>query len=69
MTPPSKTYSKVMRSRGRNGTRRTASMTDAMGHLRCIAGDFASEENVVRHTATRLADVVLELAQARAGES
>jgi 2-phospho-L-lactate transferase/gluconeogenesis factor (CofD/UPF0052 family) len=35
----------------------------------CIAGNFASEENVVRHTASRLADVVLELAQARAETS
>ncbi|MGD1062156.1 MAG: gluconeogenesis factor YvcK family protein [Terracidiphilus sp.] len=40
---------------------------EALG-VRCIAGDFASEENVVRHTASRLADVVLELAQARAGQ-
>jgi uncharacterized cofD-like protein len=40
---------------------------EALG-VRCIVGDFASEENVVRHTATRLADVVLELAQARAGQ-
>jgi uncharacterized cofD-like protein len=39
---------------------------EALG-LRCIVGDFASEENVVRHTATRLADVVLELAQTRPG--
>ncbi len=37
--------------------------------VRCIAGDFASEENVVRHTASRLADVVLELAQGRARSS
>jgi uncharacterized cofD-like protein len=41
---------------------------EALG-VRCILGDFASEENVVRHTATRLADVVLELAQARAEKS
>jgi uncharacterized cofD-like protein len=39
---------------------------EALG-VRCIAGDFASEEGLVRHTASRLADVVLELAQARAG--
>jgi uncharacterized cofD-like protein len=39
---------------------------EALG-LRCITGDFASEENVVRHTASHLADVVLELAQSRAG--
>jgi uncharacterized cofD-like protein len=38
---------------------------EALG-VRCIAGDFASEDNVVRHTASRLADVVLELAQTRA---
>ena len=31
--------------------------------VRCIAGDFASEENVVRHLASRVADTVLELAQ------
>jgi len=37
--------------------------------VRCIAGDFASEESVVRHTASRLADVVLELAQTRAESS
>jgi uncharacterized cofD-like protein len=35
---------------------------EALG-VRCITGNFASEENVVRHTASRLADVVLELAQ------
>jgi uncharacterized cofD-like protein len=40
---------------------------EALG-VRCIVGDFASEENVVRHTATRLADVVLELAQNRPGQ-
>jgi 2-phospho-L-lactate transferase/gluconeogenesis factor (CofD/UPF0052 family) len=39
---------------------------EALG-VRCITGDFASEEGLVRHTAARLADVVLELAQARAG--
>ena len=38
---------------------------EALG-VRCIAGDFASEEKLVRHTASRLADVVLELAQTRA---
>jgi len=37
--------------------------------VRCIAGDFASEENVVRHVASRLADTVLELAQLRAARS
>ena len=31
--------------------------------VRCIAGDFASEENVVRHRANRVADTILELAQ------
>jgi len=30
--------------------------------VRCIAGDFASEETVVRHMASRVADTVLELA-------
>lgn len=39
---------------------------EALG-VRCIAGNFASEENVVRHTATRVADAVLELAGKRAG--
>ncbi len=38
---------------------------EALG-VRCIVGDFASEENVVRHTASRLADVVLQLAHSRA---
>jgi uncharacterized cofD-like protein len=38
---------------------------EALG-VRCIAGDFASEDNVVRHTASRLADLVLELAQGSA---
>ena len=37
---------------------------EALG-VRCIIGNFASEENVVRHTASQLADVVLELAQER----
>jgi uncharacterized cofD-like protein len=40
---------------------------EALG-VRAITGDFASEENVVRHTASRLADVVLELAQAHAAK-
>jgi uncharacterized cofD-like protein len=31
--------------------------------VKCIAGDFASEENVVRHTANRVADTLLDLAQ------
>ncbi len=35
---------------------------EALG-VRSIVGDFASEENVVRHTVNRLADVVLELGQ------
>ncbi len=35
---------------------------EAMG-VRCIAGDFASEESVVRHAAGRVADAVLELAR------
>ena len=34
--------------------------------VKCIAGNFASEENVVRHMATRVADTVLELAQQHA---
>ena len=34
---------------------------EALG-VRCIAGDFAIEENVVRHAASRVADTVLELA-------
>jgi uncharacterized cofD-like protein len=37
--------------------------------VRCIVGDFASEENVVRHQAGRVADTVLELAQKHAGKS
>jgi uncharacterized cofD-like protein len=41
---------------------------EALG-VHCITGDFASEETLVRHTASRLADVVLELAQTRAGSS
>ena len=31
--------------------------------VRCIVGNFASEESVVRHRANRVADTVLELAQ------
>jgi len=31
--------------------------------VRCVVGDFASEEKVVRHLAGRVADTVLELAQ------
>jgi len=37
--------------------------------VRCVVGEFASEENVVRHMASRLADTVLELAQTPAGRS
>ena len=33
--------------------------------VRCIAGDFAMEENVVRHAADRVADTVLQLGQSR----
>ncbi len=33
---------------------------EALG-IRCIAGDFASEENVVRHAADRVAEALLEL--------
>ncbi len=40
---------------------------EALG-VRCIAGNFASEENVVRHTATRVADTVLELAGKRTAQ-
>jgi 2-phospho-L-lactate transferase/gluconeogenesis factor (CofD/UPF0052 family) len=36
---------------------------EALG-VHCLAGNFASEENVVRHTASRVADAVLELAKA-----
>ena len=39
---------------------------EALG-VRCVVGNFASEENVVRHTASRVADAVLELAGKRAG--
>lgn len=41
---------------------------EALG-VRCVAGNFASEENVVRHTASRLADAVLELAGKRTGQT
>jgi uncharacterized cofD-like protein len=37
---------------------------EALG-VRCIAGDFASEDSVVRHKANRVADTVLELARSR----
>jgi uncharacterized cofD-like protein len=33
--------------------------------VKCIAGNFASEENVVRHTANRVADAALQLARER----
>jgi uncharacterized cofD-like protein len=36
--------------------------------VRAIAGDFASEENVVRHKASHVADTVLELAKGRTGD-
>jgi uncharacterized cofD-like protein len=36
---------------------------EALG-VSCVTGDFVSEGNLVRHTTSRLADVVLELAQA-----
>ena len=36
---------------------------EALG-VRCITGNFASEDTVVRHMASRVADMVLELAQA-----
>jgi uncharacterized cofD-like protein len=39
---------------------------EALG-VRCVAGDFASEENVVRHKADRVADAVLALGRMRAG--
>jgi uncharacterized cofD-like protein len=39
---------------------------EALG-VRCISGDFASEENVVRHRANRVADAVLELARGSHG--
>jgi len=37
--------------------------------VHCIVGDFASEENLVRHLAARVADAVLELAQNHARRS
>ena len=37
---------------------------EALG-VRCITGNFASEENVVRHQASRVADAALELARSR----
>ena len=37
---------------------------EALG-VRCVTGNFASEENVLRHTASRVADAVLELAGKR----
>lgn len=40
---------------------------EAMG-VHCIVGDFASEETVVRHATDRVADALLELAQARVGK-
>ena len=40
---------------------------EALG-VRCVAGDFASEESVVRHAAGRVADAVLELARASQAE-
>jgi uncharacterized cofD-like protein len=39
---------------------------EALG-VRCVAGDFASEENVVRHKADRVAYAVLALGRMRAG--
>ena len=41
---------------------------EALG-VRCIPGNFATEENVVRHAASRVADTVLELAQTQAQNS
>jgi uncharacterized cofD-like protein len=41
---------------------------EALG-VRCVAGDFASEENVVRHKSDRVADAVLELGRRNAGQS
>ncbi len=41
---------------------------EALG-VRCVAGNFASEDNVVRHTASRVADAVLELARKRTGQT
>ena len=39
---------------------------EALG-VRCIAGDFASEENVVRHNANRVTGALLALGQSAAG--
>ncbi len=41
---------------------------EALG-VQCIAGDFGSEETVVRHRADRVADALLELARQHAGPS
>jgi len=41
---------------------------EALG-VRCIVGDFASEENVVRHRADRVAEALLELAAKRTDPS
>ena len=37
--------------------------------VKCISGNFASEESVVRHATDRVADAVLELAQSRPAHS
>jgi uncharacterized cofD-like protein len=36
--------------------------------VRCIAGDFASEDNVVRHAANRVTSALLELGQTRSSD-
>ena len=54
---------RATRPRARRRLWPTCERIEALG-VRCIAGDFASEGNLVRHKASRLADVVLELAQA-----
>ena len=41
---------------------------EALG-VNCIVGNFASEENVVRHAAGRLAGVLLDLARSRAANA
>jgi uncharacterized cofD-like protein len=41
---------------------------EALG-VRCIMGDFASEDHVVRHTANRVADTVLTLAGTHIGRT
>lgn len=41
---------------------------EALG-VRCVAGNFASEETVVRHMASRVADAVLELGRSRRGRA